>query len=101
MSRRSDEITAAEADWGFTEDPALMAAIGKEAKRAAARSGLDPDDLEQEFYLWLAAPNKHGKSRWRGLTPGLVVNKLRSVTQSEREKSWRREGLEVELHAEN
>lgn len=100
-ARRSDEITAAEADWGFTEDTDLMSALDTEARRSAAQWRLDADDVRQEFYLWLCAPDSAGRSRWRGLPTGIVLKRLREKSvRNERNKDQRRNQFQVDLHAE-
>lgn len=90
MNKQKLSDVATEADWSFTQDEQLMEALGRQVRFEADRDGLDPDDLLQEVYLWLAV-----RPAAQRLDPGLILNKVRVVTQVQRKKDRRQRGMEV------
>lgn len=90
VGRKKLRDQATEADWSFTQDERLMEALEKQVRFEADRDGLDPDDLLQETLLWLAV-----RPAAQRLDLGLILNKVRSVTQKERNKDRRQRGVEV------
>lgn len=68
---------ATEAEWGFTQDAALMKLLQGQSRELAGAYGLDADDVLQESLLWLAVrPALQRKSH------GMILGRTRSVAQT-------------------
>ena len=51
---RDKIANAVEADWSFTEDPAIMTALRKQADKMAAKCDYEADDILTEMWLYLS-----------------------------------------------
>lgn len=83
---------ATEADWSFTERTDVMEALARKTAYLARRWRLDPDDLLQEAYLWLAV-----RPKIQALDIGLILQHITTLANDIREKKARSDRREVPL----